>query len=391
MDLWRVRLDENAKARGSPERVTTGVEMHYAVFSPDHQRLAYSRRPPVGNVWRAPVLEERPAAWSDARQLTFEEAAATNLSISPDGRALTFTLFRPGRLRHIWLLPAEGGEPERLLADPMLQIWPRWSPDGREIAFHSDEGDRRNIWVAPVAGGPARNLTQTLQEGESQDFINPLWSPQGDAIAFLSRQSENWDVWVVSQTGDRRRRLTEGGSQTGGWMAGYVQPWSPDGREIVFTSGWSGNPDLWIVPVDGGEPRQLTDDPARDLYPNWSPDGRWILFSSDRSGDVRLWKVRPSGGEPEPVTGSDLVPAGKQGPLHYQVRWSVDGSSIFFAARRDGVEGIYVVPANGGPLRQLADFRGKRGRLIYFDTDGQHIYVSWDETKGEIWVMDVVR
>lgn len=382
MDLWRQRLDENARARGSPERLTTGVDMRYAVFSPDQKRLAYSRTQPRQHVWRVPVFEDRPTTWSDARQLTFEQVEVANLELSPDGKTLAFTLFRHGQ-RHVWLLPSEGGELVRLLADPMAQVFPRWSPDGREIAFHSIERDKRNIWVAPIGGGPARNLTQADEKVEAPDFLMPIWSPQGDQILSRSQQTGGyWSLWVISPTGQKRRRLTHPES-IGSVVS--INPWSPDGREIVF-----GYPDLRIVSAEGGEPRQLTDHPAWGAWPNWSPDGRWIVFNSDRSGDRRPWKVRPSGGEPEPVTDSgSSVPIGV-GP-ELGARWSPDGSSIFFAAERDGLRNVYVVPADGGAERQVTDFRGKRGHLQAFQTDGRHLYFTWDESGGEIWVMDVVR
>jgi Tol biopolymer transport system component/DNA-binding winged helix-turn-helix (wHTH) protein len=374
MDLWRLRLDEDATRHGSPERLTTAVDMRYAVFSPDRKRLAYSRTQPHQNVWSAPLLEGRPATWSETRQLTFEQAEIANLALSPDGGTLAFTLFRHGR-RHVWLLPAEGGEMARLLADPMAQIMPRWSPDGREIAFHSLQAGNRHIWVAPVGGGPARNFTQTPQKGEWAAFAHPTWSPRGDKILFRSFRDGRPNAWIASRTGEGLRRLVDHPSTD---VPG-IQPWSPDGREVVFASDRGGNFDLWIVSVEGGEPRQLTNHPATDVKPLWSPDGRWVLFARDRSGVRSLWKVRPSGGEPEPVT--------ERAVQFDAYDFSSDGSSIFFAADQN----IYVVPADGGPERQLTEFKGKPGLLVEFQTDGRYLYFTWDESSGDIWVMDVVR
>jgi Tol biopolymer transport system component len=385
MDLWRQRLDENAAPLGSPERLTTGVDMRYALFSPDHSQLAYARRAPRHNVWHVPILGDRPATWSDAGQLTFEQAEIFNLILSPDGGTLAFTLSRHGQ-RHVWLLPSQGGEMTRLLADPAAQIMPRWSPNGLEIAFHSEQEGGSNIRPAPVAGGPARNPTEALQKGEPADFLAPVWSPRGDEIHFLSRRGKTWEVWGVSRMGDRHRRLTEQPARGMWMMTSFLfspSPWSPDGREIVFVSERSGSPDLWIVSGEGGEPRRLTDHPARDWGPNWSPDGRWILFSSERDEETRLWKVRPSGGEPEPVADVGVDPDG--------VRWSPDGASILFPAQRQGLWNFYAVPADGGAERQLTDLRGRYGRPKDIQTDGRHLYFTWNESSGEIWVMDLVR
>lgn len=129
-----------------------------------------------------------------------------------------------------------------LTLDPALDAGPRWSPDGREVIFYSNRTGHREVWVMPIGGGQARQLTSG--EGES-----------------------------------------------------YYPCWSPDGSEIVK----EGDLGLAIVPAQGGQERQLTDD-ARDLHPDWSPDRRWIAFDSARDGLRRLWRVPASGGQAEPLT-----------------------------------------------------------------------------------------
>ena len=74
MDLWMPRMGPDAEPMDSPQPVTVGIGMRHAIFSPDGTKLAYSQGRRVANVWRVPILEDRPATWADAEQLTFDEA-----------------------------------------------------------------------------------------------------------------------------------------------------------------------------------------------------------------------------------------------------------------------------------------------------------------------------
>ena len=319
----------------------------------------------MADLWRVPILAGRPATWSDARQLTDERGWPRHVSLSPDKQQLVFCL-RGQDGEHMWKMPSAGGEPERVLMDPMAQIFARWSPDGREIAFQCGLHD---IWVAPEAGGPASRLT----EHEAID-VGPAWSPDGREIAFISNRSGNFDLWVVPARGGQARQLTTDPADDV-----YVyQPWSPDGRRIAFTSSRTGNGDIWVTPVEGGEPLQLTSDPAVDSLPFWSPDGKWVLFTSRREGG-RVWRVPAEGGEVEPVLDSDD-----------SLIWSQSGDRIYFGDWREGRGNLYEKEFEGSAKRQLTDFAGRPGYLDGLDdSDGKFLYFTWSEDFGDLWVMDV--
>jgi Tol biopolymer transport system component len=246
MDLWRQALGNDGSPEGAPEPVTSGVGMRDAAFSPDGRKLAYSRGRAVGNLWKVPILEDRPATWADARQLTFEQAFIEFFDVSPDGKRLAVSSDRSGN-PDLWTMPAEGGPMQRLTTDPTPDWNPKWSPDGSEIAFYAYRSGNREIWVMPSGGGAARQLTKGIADNVSPD-------------------------------------------------------WSPDGMEIAFSSARSGNQDIWVVPASGGEPRQITTDPSDDLVPQWSPDGASVAFFSMRSGEGQVWRVAVSGGDPDPIT-----------------------------------------------------------------------------------------
>ena len=142
-------------------------------FSPDGTKLAYSKGRLVGNVWRVPILRERPASWADAEQITIGQAYTWVSDISPDGRRLLVSSDRSGN-RDIWVLPAEGGAMSQLTTNPTGDGRARWSPDGREIAFRSRRSGNLDLWVMPAEGGPARQLTS-----DPEPNYHVWWSPDG--------------------------------------------------------------------------------------------------------------------------------------------------------------------------------------------------------------------
>ncbi|MGH9258257.1 MAG: protein kinase domain-containing protein, partial [Vicinamibacterales bacterium] len=252
-DLWRQRIAEDGSAVGDPERVTTGLEVRGAAFSADGTKVAYSKGRWVSNIWRVPILENRPATWADAMQMTFEQAFIEFLSVSRDGRLLAYSSDRAGN-QDLWLLPI-GGEARQMTADPAPDWNPLLSPNGQQIAFYSYRTGDREIFVMPSTGGAATQLTR----------------------------SRGLDV---------------------------ASSWSPDGRQLVFRSERTGDSEIWVMAADGTGLRQITNHPAGDYNPSWSPDGQWLAFISTRGGQIQILRVSPAGGEPElliPAAGLTLL------------------------------------------------------------------------------------
>ena len=265
-------LNEDATPKGEPEAVTTGLGIRSASFLADGTRIAYSKTDRFSNVWRVPIFPHRAATWSDAEQLTFDQAFVEFLDISPDGRRLVVNSNRSGFL-DLWTLPAEGGEMQPITNDPSPDWNPAWSPDGEEIAFYSNRAGNRDIFVIPSGGGPARQLT--TQTGG--DRI-PTWSPDGERIAYLSRRPGNDDIWVMSATGDDQRRLS----------FGNMPVWSPDGRWIAFSSPNDDDAHIWLVAPTGGETERLTE--RYGFGPQWARDDKTVYFRGRRARN-EYWAI----------------------------------------------------------------------------------------------------
>ncbi|MGQ0548406.1 MAG: S9 family peptidase [Armatimonadota bacterium] len=315
-------------------------------MSPDGRTVAYAQETVVertdardgpthiyqSHIWVVDLAGATP------RQFTTGDQRDRRPGWSPDGSRMLFTSDRgaagaPGDKKpaHLWMIPAGGGEADRVTEAEHSPNEAVWSPDGTWIAFsgkaarsekpasdvkiitrmkHKYDGegfwdDRyKHIFVVPAAGGPARAVT-------SGDFDHrqPVWSPDGGRLAFVANRSEDadstniTDVWVLrAATGDLRR-------VTAGLGPASSPAWSPDGTMIAYLGHdnacmGASNTMLWVVPADGGAPpRVLTRHYDRSLMhhlvtdmrahpaagqPTWSPDGRFVFVMVADGGSTQL-------------------------------------------------------------------------------------------------------
>ncbi|HEY0103934.1 MAG TPA: S9 family peptidase [Brevundimonas sp.] len=279
----------------------------------------------------------------------------------------------------IWLASLDGGEPRLFSAGQ--DSAPKWSPDGREIAFVSNRGDSGlQAYVMRTDGGEARPVSH-LKGGVS----SVEWSPDGNHLLVTATQQVDpsakgerseppagktpqvvWrlpyksdgmgytlgreiHLFVLDKTGGDARQLTDGPFDV------RSAQFSPDGRRIAYTRTRVGREahrtDVWIMDADGANARQLSTDVASAQFPFWSPDGRWIAFSGGEvEGDSRsrLWlidmedeQVRPLGDEVVEVEAGDSV------------LWAEDSASLYFVLMRRGLQEIASIGVADGKLDVL--------------------------------------
>jgi len=299
MDLWQQSMGRDGMPEGEPQPVTSGLVIRRAELSPDGTKLAYSKGRRIANIWRVPLLLDRPASWNDAEQVTFDQALIEFVDVSPDGLCLLFDSDRSGN-GDIWLMDLADKGIVQVTRAPAGDFEPKFSPDGRSVAFASRRTGNHDLWVKGLDGGPARKLTQH----EARD-MHHNWSPDGQNLAFTSFRGDGaTQVFVVPADGGEPRSVT----------AGSWSDWSPDGRSLVFFSRRY----LYIIGADGSSRKQL----IRGRTPSWSRDGERIYFKRDREN---IWEVRPDGSGERQVT--DL--AGRRGRLGYEAP-STDGQYLYF-------------------------------------------------------------
>ncbi len=312
MDLWQQAVTEDGRPVGEPLAVTSGLGVSSAAFSPDGTKLAYSRGGRISNVWRVPILSDRPATWADALRVTSERAYIEFVDVSPDGRQLAVSSDRRGN-QDLWVLPATGGEMTQLTTDPTPDWSPKWSPDGTQIAFYSYRSGNRDIWVMPARGGPARQLTFD----PAFDWF-PFWSPRnGGEIAFGSQRGGEAAIWTVAAAGGDPRRVTSGSDAD----------WSPDGQWLTVVRQGR----LFRVPADGGEAVPLSTGAHQPGASRVSPDGRFIYYSviSGPRDQHDLWRLSLADGAISRLTKLD----GQRG--RHGSNFSTDARFLYFTWYED--------------------------------------------------------
>ena len=198
-------------------------------------------------------------------RLTNSEGDDRNPAWSPDGTRIAFDSTRDGT-RGIYVMNADG-RGQTGLTTGAASLAPTWSPDGTRIAFTQkvarDGASTQEIFVVSAAGG---NLTQ-LTDGGSESHLSaePRWSPDGKLIAFQSDREGSLDLYLMRADGSGEpRRLTTDDAKD------QHPAWSPDGKQIVFASDRDG--DLEIFVTDGKSERQLTKNESPDTQPDWRPN-----------------------------------------------------------------------------------------------------------------------
>lgn len=203
---------------------------------------------------------------------------------SPDGEQLAFIFAGRtfvSRQSDIYLLDVRCAfqlkpcqNPMRNLTDtPANEREPTWSPDGKHIAFVTDQDGQREIYVRDIDGSSLLNLTRHRAE----DF-SPAWSPDGKQIAFVSDRARNYEIFVMdADTGDNVRNVSHNRAEE------WSPAWSPDGKNLTFISDQTGSYQVYLLTLDNHQIRNLTRYNSNDFSPAWSPDGKQIAFVSSRS------------------------------------------------------------------------------------------------------------
>lgn len=342
------------------------------------------------------------------RAITFDDMISmhrvSDPQLSPDRKWIAYTVATPDKEANvvgsdIWIIATTGGDPRQITRGGSDQR-PRWSPDGKKIAFLSGRNGTVQVYWISLSGGEATRLT-SVPSGAA----NELWSPDGKTVAFTSRVypdcpdeactakrdtdkakskvkariytkllyrhwTEWWDgkrshLFVIAAEGGKARDLTPGADHdVPPFNLGEPEAisFSPDGQEIAFTANTdkdeatSTNGDIFIVPVKGAvEPKRITDNPADDWGPLYSPDSKWIAYRAQLTPGYESdrWRLFLY----ERATGKHInLTEGFDEDVE-QFHWLADSQTIYFQAQEKGELPIYAASIAPGdtPRQILAD------------------------------------
>jgi tricorn protease len=224
-----------------------------------------------------------------------------------EARLVRYPSYSNGRiaftyLGDIWTADDNGQNVQRLTVNKARDAYPKFSPDGKWIAFSSDRNGNLDVFVIPATGGTPKQLTY-----HSADDTVLGWTPDGRGVLFSSQRGEDFmaQLYVVSVDG--------GMPWKAGPDMGSAASFSPDGKRIAYNPKgqvyWrkyyrgAYATDVWIEDISAKKFTQLTDFDGLDSWPMWSRDGD-IYFVSDRDGNglTNIWRISESGGKAERVT-----------------------------------------------------------------------------------------
>lgn len=337
--------------------------------------------------------------------------------VSPDGRMVAFTIgdvnFDANRvITHIYVMPISGGSMKQLTKGESSATSPRWSPDGKKIAYVTGS----QIWKMDDDGDDKEQVTK-ISTGAS----GPVWSPDGRWIAFASdvypectnddcnkrideqrekgkvkalvterllfrhwnevRDRKRTHTFVVSSNGGDARDLTPGDFDAAPYaVAGDIDyAFSPDSRELAYlrnpdkVEAISTNSDIYIIPVTGGPAKNITvRNRGYEDSPVYTEDGKYILYRSQALAgfEADRWRLmrydRATGASTELVRGLDLNIE--------EVVPSADGNTLYLGVGERGRHSIYRVAANGGTAQRVVN--GVFATGINVAPDGTFVFTN---------------
>ena len=378
---------------------------------------------------------------------------ASDPHISPDGKLVAYVVTKVDRAQNrrnssIWMVATDGSRaPWQFTTSPQSSNAPRWSPDGKSLAFLSSRAGesaatapnptpspsspapgapsgasasdqpRNQVYLLSMNGGEAKRITN-LKNGVSLF----RWSPDGTRLVIVSRigpsdgraadirdrsdvrhykntsykfNDTGWfddrrtHLWIVDVKTGNAKQITEGND----WNDSDPQ-WSPDSKRIAFVSNRTGkeyeenrNTDVWVINADGsGTLTRISDHDEADNQPRWSPDGKWIAFTGElhERDHPKIW-LAPSNGNAASVLAANGLDLIPGG-----LEWSEDGKSIYFESGVKGENHLFRVDLSTKSIAQVTSgARAVRG--VDFDFhDHKMVYLTNDfKHLDDLYVADI--
>jgi TolB protein len=253
------------------------------------------------------------------------------------GTEIAFVSDRGGN-KEIYVMNADGTDARAATANGSINNFPAWSPDGNSLIYTSYRHGNRPLLFVSTRGRSTPGRLLARLNGDFRQYRG-VFDPSGERLAVVLDDGEGSNIFTVRPDGRRKRQLTNARSIE-------VSPsWSPDGSRMAFVSDRTGAPQIYVMDADGGNVRRLTYDGSYNTSPAWSPDGQWIAYETRIDAQFDIWLIDPEGTVNLPLV---QHPRSDETP-----RWSPNARKIVFASTRRGLSDLYVIDRDGSNLRRL--------------------------------------
>ncbi|MCC7477263.1 PD40 domain-containing protein [bacterium] len=380
------------------------IGARYPALSPDGSLLVFEY---WGDLWSAPAASRYSAAMEPARRLTDHLAFEQTPRISPDGRWVAFVSDRSGN-NDIFVMPIEGGPARQITSYSGSENLSGWTPDGR-LVYSS----RRGLWaddlfvIDPLhseeTGEP---LPRQLTMLDHYNSLNGQALPGGGWI--YQRGGGRWwrkgyrgtaqsDIWRMDSNGQRSPLTSHKGMDQWPML-------SPDGQTCFYVTDESGIDNIWTLNLSSGERRQLTRHEHDGVqWPSISADGKWIAYEFDG----RLYRCASSSGESEPLA----LRMAAETKDNWGIKVSFSNQAADLAASPDGKYAVFTCQGDIWGIKdpkqwekdeerpdqdlslawRLTETDGGRERGLALAPDGRHLaYASDSDGDYDIYLMDLV-
>ena len=202
---------------------------------------------------------------------------------SPDGKYMAFTSYRDGRPEG-YIRNLKNGTDKKVASFEGLNLCGSFSPDGSKLLLTLSKEGNEELYILELDSMKLSRITHNY----SID-VSPTWSPDGNKIAFVSNRSGSPQIFVMDTDGNNTRRITfEGNYNTS-------PSWSPRSDRIAYEGLINGKFQIFSIDEEGNNLLQLTFDNAKNEYPSWSPSGRQIVYSSKVNSKNKICIMNANG------------------------------------------------------------------------------------------------